>query len=173
MQAVPDIIADHLRILFIGFNPGQRSAETGHHFAGHSNRFWKLLAQSGLTPVQLKPEQDTALLDLGHGITNIVARPSRTAAELSKAEYQEGRDILKQKLIHYRPRIACYAGIGVYKEFARLPVVQCGQQPHSIIPGIIDFVVPSPSGLNRMPFDKQLMYYQLLHGLVFHLEEQR
>ena len=30
-----------------GSIPGVRSAQTGHHFAGFSNRFWKLLYESG------------------------------------------------------------------------------------------------------------------------------
>lgn len=167
MHPVSDIITPGLKILFIGFNPGQRSAVSGHHFAGHSNRFWKLLAFSGLTPYQLKPEQDYLLTHFGYGITNIVARPSRTAAEITKIEYQAGRKILLEKLKHYQPKIACFAGIGVYKEFARQPVVNCGQQDLPTVLGIVDFVVPSPSGLNRIKFDEQLMYYQQLAGLAF------
>ena len=80
MNQVPDIIVPNLNILFIGYNPVARSAETGHHFAGYSNKFWKLLAAAGLTPYQFKPEEDKKLLSLGLGITNIVARPSRAAA---------------------------------------------------------------------------------------------
>jgi TDG/mug DNA glycosylase family protein len=167
MHPVPDIIAPGLKILFIGFNPGQRSAVTGHHFAGHSNRFWKLLALSGLTPYQLKPEQDSLLTTLGYGITNIVSRPSRTAAEITKAEYQAGRVILLKKIQHYQPAIACYAGIGVYKEFTGQATVHCGQQPTGVLAPVVDFVVPSPSGLNRIKLEDQLRYYRQLAGLVF------
>ncbi|MGL5514568.1 MAG: mismatch-specific DNA-glycosylase, partial [Sporomusa sp.] len=95
MDHVPDIIALNLRILFIGFNPGLRSAETGHHFAGHSNKFWKLLAAAGLTPYQFKPDEDGKLLALGLGITNIVARPSRAASEITREEYLAGREVLQ------------------------------------------------------------------------------
>lgn len=165
MEEVSDIIAPCLKILFIGFNPGARSAITGHHFAGHSNRFWKLLHAAGLTSRQLKPEEDGTLLTLGFGITNIVARPTRAAAEITKDEYHQGQLILKEKLTRYRPCIACYAGIGVYKEFTGQKDVACGQQPHSAVPGIIDFVVSSPSGLNRAPFSEQLEYYRQLKEL--------
>ncbi|MEG6586250.1 mismatch-specific DNA-glycosylase [Dendrosporobacter sp. 1207_IL3150] len=167
MNPVPDIITTDLKILFIGFNPGERSALTGYHFAGHSNRFWKLLALSGLTPCQLRPEQDRLLLSYGYGISNIVARPSKTAAEITKDEYKEGRTILLDKLQRYQPKIACYVGIGVYKEFAQRSVVKCGIQDRNIIPKITDFIVPSPSGLNRIKLDDQLSYYQQLYGLVF------
>jgi double-stranded uracil-DNA glycosylase len=165
MKEVPDIIAMHLKILFVGYNPGARSANIGHHFAGHSNLFWKLLHESGLTPQLIKPEEDASILQYGYGITNIVARPSRTAAEITKDEYFRGREILKEKLAFYKPRIACYEGIGVYKEFAGKKDVQCGQQSDSVVPGIIDFVVPSPSGLNRMLFSEQLAYYKTLQEL--------
>lgn len=162
MKEIGDIIDYNLKILFIGFNPGLRSAETGHHFAGYSNRFWKLLAQSGLTPRQFTPEEDRLLLTAGLGITNIVARPSRTAAELGKEEYVAGREELKRKLTEYRPCIACYAGIGVYREFAQIKNVRCGRQSVSVVSGVTDFVVPSPSGRNPILFSRQLEYYQEL-----------
>jgi TDG/mug DNA glycosylase family protein len=166
MKQVPDIIKPDLLILFIGFNPGLRSAETGNHFAGHSNRFWRLLAESGLTPRQLKPDESEELLLFGLGITNIVARPSKAAAEISKAEYHEGSIILKQKLTTYRPKFACYAGIGVYREFAAKKDIVCGLQHNSVVPGIADFVVSSPSGLNRISFAEQLHWYCELRKLV-------
>ena len=159
MNELADIIDYNLKILFIGFNPGLRSAETGHHFAGYSNRFWKLLHQSGLTPRLMLPEEDISLPSLGLGITNIVARPSREAAELTKEEYAAGREKLKQKLAHYRPLVACYVGIGVYKEFAGVKKAVCGRQELNIVPGIADFVVPSPSGRNPILFNKQLQFY--------------
>lgn len=166
MKEVPDIIATKLKILFVGYNPGKRSAETGHHFAGYSNRFWKLLYEAGLTLHQLKPEADHTILEYGYGITNIVARPSRTAAEINKTEFLVGREILRQKLAVYQPRIACYAGIGVYKEFSGLKNLVCGVQPNSVVAEVLDFVVPSPSGLNRMTFAEQLHFYNILHNLV-------
>ncbi|MDT8900211.1 G/U mismatch-specific DNA glycosylase [Anaeroselena agilis] len=165
MQEVPDIIRPGLTILFIGFNPGIRSAETGHHFAGHSNRFWKLLHASGLTSRQLRPEEDKTLLSLGFGITNIVPRPTKAAAEITREEYRHGRIALTDKLARYRPRIACYAGIGVYREFAAQKDVVCGLQPITVVPDVTDFVVPNPSGLNRMPFADQLRYYKELERL--------
>lgn len=165
MQEVPDIIRPGLTILFVGFNPGMRSAETGHHFAGYSNRFWKLLHAAGLTPRQLRPEEDGNLPAFGCGITNIVPRPTRAATEITKEEYRRGRAVLLDKLIRFRPRVACYAGIGVYRELAGAKEIACGRQPQAVAPGVIDFVVPSPSGLNRTPFAEQLRYYEELRLL--------
>ncbi|HEY3425872.1 MAG TPA: mismatch-specific DNA-glycosylase, partial [Negativicutes bacterium] len=118
MKEIADILRPNLAILFIGFNPGLRSAETGHHFAGHTNKFWKLLAASALTPILLQPAAQHSLLDFGYGISNIVARPSRAASEITQEEYTQGRIILKQKLQFFQPKIACYVGIGIYKQFA-------------------------------------------------------
>lgn len=166
MKEVPDIIAANLIILFIGYNPGARSAETGHHFAGYSNRFWKLLYASELTPRLIKPEEDQDILQYGLGITNIVARPSRTAAEITPEDYLAGREILQKKLSVYKPAIACYAGIGVYRAFSGTKNPMCGLQPKGIVEDAMDFVVPSPSGLNRMAFSEQLAFYKQLSKLV-------
>lgn len=159
MPEVRDIIRPGLTILFVGFNPGLRSAETGRHFAGPSNRFWKLLAASGLTPRQLRPDEDDELTAHGCGIVNIVDRPTRAAAEITKDEYRRGRELLRQKLLRFRPLVAAYAGIGVYQEFAGVREVACGPQPRPVVEGVADFVLPSPSGLNRMLFADQLRYF--------------
>ncbi len=166
MNEVPDIIDYNLRVLFIGFNPGLRSAATGHHFAGYSNKFWKLLAAAGLTSYRFRPEEDRSLLAVGLGVTNIVARPSRAADEITSAEYQAGKEILAAKLRLYSPQIACFAGVGVYKKFAGRTNIKCGWQPVQTVSGVTDFVVPSPSGLTRIVFAEQLVYYQELARLL-------
>jgi TDG/mug DNA glycosylase family protein len=165
LRPVPDVIAPGLTILFIGFNPGIRSALDGHHFAGPSNRFWKLLAESGLTPYRLNPEEDISLPKLGFGITNIVARPTRAAAEITKEEFTKGRKKLIAKLKRFKPLIACYEGIGVYREAAQAKEVVCGRQAGSLAPGVIDFVVSSPSGPGRIPYAEQLKFYIELKAL--------
>jgi len=165
MKTVPDVIRPSLTILFIGFNPSLLSAERGHHFAGPSNRFWGLLYDAGLTERKFRPEEDRKLLDYGYGITNIVARPTKAAAEITRAEYEEGRIELRKKLTEYRPKIACYVGLGVYRQFSRLSPVACGLQPASVVTGIIDFVVSSSSGLNRIPLDQQRFWFGELKKL--------
>jgi TDG/mug DNA glycosylase family protein len=63
-------------VLFVGINPGVRSAQTGHHFAGFSNRFWKLLWDARLVPEPITWKEDARLLEFGYGITNLIARPT-------------------------------------------------------------------------------------------------
>ncbi len=166
MERIPDIIDFNLKILFIGFNPGIRSAQTGHHFAGPSNRFWRLLYDSGLTNEKIKPNDDQTLLSYRYGITNIVSRPTRTATEITKPEYELGRIELKKKLSIYKPKYACYVGIGVYRQFAIRNDVRCGLQNLNIIHDVNDYVVSSSSGLNTIPLDQQLSFYIELKRLV-------
>jgi TDG/mug DNA glycosylase family protein len=71
-----DRVAPGLRVLFVGINPGLRSAALDHHFAGHSNRFWKLLYEARLVPEPVTFEDDDRLPGWGYGITNLVARPT-------------------------------------------------------------------------------------------------
>lgn len=166
MKLLPDIIDYHLKVLFIGFNPGMRSAEKGHHYAGYSNNFWKLLYESGITPYKFRPEEDAKLLELGCGSTNIVARPTKGISEIRTAEFREGAVTLRSTLMEYRPKIACYVGIGVYKIFTGRKDVPCGMQNESAVEGIMDYVCTSPSGLNRTPYAEQLYCFQGLKCLM-------
>lgn len=162
MNQIPDYLRKNLKIVFVGFNPSIRSGETGHHFANPNNRFWKILFNAGLTPRLYKPEEDYKLLDIGFGMTNIVARPTKAADEITKEEYQTGREILKQKITDYKPKIVCYVGKGVYQEYGKKKDVSWGEQPESVIQGTIDFVAPSSSGLVRMKLEEIIEIYRHL-----------
>lgn len=157
-----DIIAPNLRVLFVGYNPSLKSAEVGHHFAGSTNGFWRILFDSGLTERRLAPEEDKLLLKMGMGSTNLVARPTRAAAELTREDYRQGTSELLQKLEYYHPQYVCYVGIGLYKIFAHCKQCPFGWQPHSVVSEVIDFVAPSTSGLNRMLYQDQLAIYRQL-----------
>lgn len=166
-KPLPDVIDFGLSVLFVGYNPGLRSAEIGHHFAGHSNRFWELLVRSGLTPTKYRSEEDRLLPLLGFGITNLVDRPTRAADELTTAEYEAGRASLKERIQLFRPSIVAYVGKDVYRRYAGTSQpLEWGLQPGSVCDGITDFVLPNPSGLNRMPLADQVSHYQALARLL-------
>jgi double-stranded uracil-DNA glycosylase len=162
LSSIPDHLQKTLNIVFIGFNPSIMSGETGHHYANPTNRFWKILYQSGLTPRLYRTEEDGDLIELGYGMTNIVARPTKDASEITKAEYEEGRVILKEKLEMYRPRTACFVGKGVYQQFAKKKKVPWGWQEESVVEGVCDFVAPSSSGLVRMKVEEIADIYRKL-----------
>lgn len=163
---VPDHLRPGLRIVFTGFNPSLRSAETGHHYANPNNRFWTILFRSGLTSRLYCPEEDQDLLELGYGFSNIVARPSRAAAEITREEYRQGRVLLQAKIEKYRPRIVCFVGKGVYQEYSGQREAEWGLQSRSIISGVKDFVAPSSSGLVRMSLDEVTVIYKELTKLL-------
>ncbi|MHB1421051.1 MAG: mismatch-specific DNA-glycosylase, partial [Bacillota bacterium] len=93
---IPDYLRLGLDILFVGYNPSILSGKSGHHYANPRNRFWQILNEAGLTPRKYRPEEDQYLLELGYGLTNIVARPTRSAAEITREEYAQGRQLLAQ-----------------------------------------------------------------------------
>lgn len=136
-------------MLFVGINPGVRSAQTGHHFAGFSNRFWKLLFESGLAPEPVTYLDDDRLPEWGYGITNVVARPTRGIDELRPEEYATGRLRLRRKVRRYKPRVVAFVGITVYR--AMFPEqkgpVNIGLQPQRIGESRV-FVLPNTSGRN-------------------------
>jgi double-stranded uracil-DNA glycosylase len=166
LQPVNDHLQPDMKILFVGFNPSIRSSETGHHFANPTNRFWKILHESGLTPRKLAPEEDSQLLAYGYGLTNIVARPTKEAAEISKAEYAEGRALLQEKITSYKPKAVCFVGKGVYQEFSKKRKVDWGVQHEPVIPGIVEYVAPSSSGLVRMKLPEVTEIYQGLKRFI-------
>ncbi|MGI6648913.1 MAG: mismatch-specific DNA-glycosylase [Bacillota bacterium] len=161
-QPVPDYLRQDLKIVFVGYNPSLISGETGHHFANATNRFWKVLFLAGLTPRVYQPHEDGCLLELGYGLTNIVARPTRSAAEITCQEYREGQIQLQNKLSYYRPRIVCFVGKGVYLEYSGLRKAEWGIQDKQIVEGVTDFVAPSTSGLVRMRLEELVEIYGLL-----------
>src|SRR5882672_6908512 len=112
---LPDRIRPGLRVLFVGISPGIRSAAVGHHFAGFSNRFWRLLYDSGLVPRRVGWRDDRSLPEWGFGMTNLVPRPTRGIDELRAQEYVAGRRALFTKVRRHRPRIVALVGITIYR----------------------------------------------------------
>ncbi len=146
-RLVPDLIGPGLSVLFSGINPSLYSAAVGHHFARPGNRFWPTLHASGFTPRRFSPFEGEALLDLGHGITNVVDRATATAAEVSIEEFLEGGRRMEAKVRHHRPTFVAFLGITAYRAAFRRPLAQVGLQEESIA-GSRLWVLPNPSGLN-------------------------
>lgn len=116
LPALHDVLAPGLICIFVGTNPGIRTATAGHAYAHPSNLFWKLLHSSGCTDVRLPPERDVDLPRLySMGNTNIVERPSKDAAELSKAEMAAGTPVLEEKVRRFRPEAVCIVGKGIWE----------------------------------------------------------
>ncbi|KAF1955201.1 DNA glycosylase, partial [Byssothecium circinans] len=116
LSPLVDILEPNLICVFVGTNPGVQTATAGHAYAHPSNHFWKLLHISGLTDRRLKPEEDRSLPALYcMGNTNIVDRPSKDAAELSKEEMAAGTKNLEDKFRRYKPEAVCIVGKGIWE----------------------------------------------------------
>src|SRR5512142_3015976 len=146
-KTIPDVIAPGLNVLFCGINPGLYSAAIGHHFGRPGNRFWPAIYRAGITPRLLPPEEDRELLASGYGITNVAARATAAAEELSRAELVAGGKILEEKVTRYAPRFLAVLGLTAYRTAFNRPQARIGLQAEKMGPSRI-WVLPNPSGLN-------------------------
>jgi TDG/mug DNA glycosylase family protein len=110
-----DRVRPPVKVLFVGINPGIRSAAIGHHFAGYSNRFWKLLFDAGLVPELIGPEDDGRLPEWGFGLTNLVPRPTPGIDSLTPQEYVDGERVLRRKVRRWKPHVVAFVGITLYR----------------------------------------------------------
>jgi TDG/mug DNA glycosylase family protein len=131
----------------VGINPSLRSAEVGHHFARPGNRFWPTLHAAGFTPRRLRPDEDAELLEYGIGVTNVVARPTRAAAELSDDELRTGAAELEATVARCAPRLVAVLGLAAYRTAFGRRGATWGLQPEPLA-GRPVWVLPNPSGLN-------------------------
>lgn len=148
-RTIPDLVPDDLRLLFVGINPGLMSAATGLHFAFAGNRFYPALRLAGIIPDDAITAADARplLLERGIGITNIVARASARADELTHAELLEGRERLDEFVATHRPKVVAIAGITSYRSAFGRKAAVAGRQAETIGDASL-WVVPNPSGLN-------------------------
>lgn len=144
---LPDIVGPGVRLLLVGINPGRRSAALGQHFAGRSNRFWPALRDAGITPRRLDPSEQWRLPDHGVGLTNLVARASGSAAELTVEELRAGGAALTGKVADWRPAVVAVLGVSAFRvAFDRRDARVGSAETDST--GIGWWVLPNPSGLN-------------------------
>ena len=155
-----------VRVLFVGINPGVRSSLTGHHFAGYSNRFWKLLYDAKLVPEPITFADDDRLPEWGYGITNIIARPTPGIDDLRREEYVAGRARLRSNVRRYTPAVVALVGVTVFRAMfpERKGPVSLGLQEERIGDAAV-FVLPNPSGRNaNFSYAEMLTAFRALRG---------
>ena len=137
-------------MLLVGINPGIRSSQVGHHFAGPSNRFWKLLYDSRLVPEPIGFADDDRLPEWGIGLTNLIPRPTPGIDTLRPGEYLAGAKVLRRKIRRVKPEVVAFVGVTLFRSvFGRRAgqPVALGPQDERI-EGARVFVLPNPSGRN-------------------------
>jgi TDG/mug DNA glycosylase family protein len=162
-----DRIEPGVRVLFVGINPGIRSALIGHHFAGYSNRFWKLLFDSGLVPERLTTEDDRRLPEWGYGITNLVPRATPGIDSLARDEYAAGLVILRRKVRRFKPAIVAFVGVSLFRTiYEKRGPIRLGMQPETF-EGARTFVLPNPSGRNaNFSYNEMLRAFRKLARII-------
>jgi len=146
-KTLPDVIAPDLDVVFCGINPGLYTAAVQQHFGRPGNRFWPTIHKAGFTPRLFHPSEQGELLKHGCGITNVVARATTAAAELTSAELVEGAGVLDEKIRRHHPRVLAIVGIGAYRTGFNRPRAKTGLQEETIGSTRI-WILPNPSGLN-------------------------
>lgn len=145
-RKIPDRVSPGIPLLVCGINPGLWSGWTGHHFAGPANRLWPALQAAGITPRRLAADEGDALLALGVGITNMVARTTATAAEVTRDELRAGGRRLDDLLGRVEPGALAVLGMGAYRVAFAHPAAALGRQPQPRS-GVPVWLLPNPSGL--------------------------
>ncbi|OOB89751.1 G/U mismatch-specific DNA glycosylase [Rathayibacter sp. VKM Ac-2630] len=152
-RTVEDLLGPDVRLLFVGINPGLWTAATGAHFAHPGNRFYPALLAAGILerPMRvsegMSDEDRRLLIDRGIGITNLAARATSRADELSGEELRDGARRLVATVERVRPSAVAMVGITAYRAaFGRRSATQ-GRQEEGIA-GVPLWVLPNPSGLN-------------------------
>lgn len=164
MPRLRDVLTPHPRVLFVGINPSLRSQQVGHHFAGPGNPFWRLLFAAGIVPEELTYADDERLVHYGLALTNLCARATRSASELTRDEIQGGKDKLLRKIARLQPTIVAFVGISIYRHFSTDRASRgVGAKSEKIL-GARVFVLPNPSGLNASfpGFKDKLVWFERL-----------
>jgi double-stranded uracil-DNA glycosylase len=164
-SAVPDILAPGLACVFCGINPGRRSSAAGAHFANPRNDFWRLLADSDLTPRRLEPGEQWDLPELGFGLTNAAHRTTRGSSELRRGDFAGAAERLQRIALELRPGVIAFVGKAGYEgAFRERP--QLGLQERRLGETRL-FVLPSTSPANAaVPYAVRLEWFVALASFI-------
>jgi len=156
-----DCIQPDVLVLFVGINPGLRSAQTGHHFAGYSNRFWRLLHESKLVSEPLTYLEDRRLPEWRLGLTNIIGRCTAGIDVLDPDEYRRGVASLKRKIRRYQPHIVALLGVTIFRMLFSSEEPSKGSLDLGVktmqLAGARIFLLPNPSGRNAHYSYRQML----------------
>jgi TDG/mug DNA glycosylase family protein len=145
-SAIPDVLANGLRVLFCGINPGRVSAAAAAHFANPRNDFWRLLHAAGFTRTLLGPDRQWEALEHGVGITNAAHRTTRGSGDLRRGDFAGSAARLERIVRQLHPAWIGFVGKeayrGVFGERSAL-----GVQPRALGDTKL-FVLPSTSPAN-------------------------
>jgi TDG/mug DNA glycosylase family protein len=164
-SAVPDVLAPGLDVVFCGINPGRRSSAAGAHFANPRNDFWRLLADAGLTPRLLDPQEQHIVPEYGIGLTNSARRTTKGVGDLRRGDFAGAAERLEGLALDLRPRVIAFVGKTAYEgAFREKP--ELGLQERRLGDTRL-FVLPSTSPANAaVPYAERLRWFAELAALL-------
>lgn len=77
-------------------------------------------------------EEDYKLLQYGIGFTNMVQRPTKGSADLTRKEIKEGSRVLLDKIRKFQPKIAVFNGKLIFEVFSGKKDFCFGKQPETV-----------------------------------------
>lgn len=164
LKPLRDIVKKNLTILFVGTSPGVRSSRIGHYFAGKSNVFWKLLFESGLTPVRLTTEQDSKMIEYDYGLTDVVKTPTRSTIDIKARFTVNSTSRLNKILGNFEPKIVAFVGKKGFQIYNQRPTEKYEYGYQGKIRDIRIYLIPSSSGQSYRDtkYDEKLKWYNNL-----------
>lgn len=145
MSVLPDVLVPGLGVVFCGTAAGTASARAGAYYAGPGNAFWATLHGTGLTPVELRPEEFTRLPEFGIGLTDICKVLHGSDAEVGTVEFDVSG--LQERVAAAEPAILAFNGKNAARGALERDVAY-GPQPERL-GGAEVWVLPSTSGRAR------------------------
>jgi TDG/mug DNA glycosylase family protein len=137
-----DLFQPKLIVVFCATAARRRSAAPKQHYADPGNRFWSILADTGLTPRRLAPTESPLLPTFGIGLTDLLRTKPGDDTPLRFGVVD--RMGLRTKVLEHQPRFLCFNGTAAAHEFYGIDTIGFGIQGEPIDATNI-FVAPSTS----------------------------
>lgn len=128
-------------MVFCGTAAGRVSADLGAYYAHSNNKFWSMLAETGLTDRKLRPHEFEELRRFGIGLTDLCKDAAGSDRDIRPKP--EHRKALRQKISAVQPAFLAFTSLEAGRRyFARK--VPLGLQPDRLERTSI-YVLPSTS----------------------------
>jgi len=152
-ELIPDVLTHDLCLVFCGSALGDVSWKRRAYYANPGNRFWPTLAEVGLTPRRLAPEEYPHLVDWRIGLTDLVKTDHGQDAHIfdGHVDLEDARALLRAKVLRWQPYVLAFTSRTVAAQFLGKTAVSGRQQ--EFIGRTVVWVLPSTSGLARRFFD--------------------
>jgi len=109
VETLRDIPPQEGGVLLIGINPSPVSVAAGHYYQGTlGKRLWGRMRRVGLLADDSHWE-DEAFTGVGHGLTDIVKRPTTGEAALMRGEIEFGTGLLRKNVAAWKPSLVLFA----------------------------------------------------------------